>query len=1236
MIRKIHPQPQRRGVVMIVVVVMLAFFSVVALGFVIFAESEATTASYSRQASAPHMPDVHPDLLASQLIAQLLYGTTDPSSCLRGLSLSENMYGFAGGCIPFNGMGRLEHTPAGFTLTNFQAINPIRFFGDPSLRPVEKHLNAPYTYPDLNNILLAAVTADGRVLIQSAHRPWTGVNLSSTTADDKYRTLRPHRSYHPQFPLPADAGGDVKNLSWGLGANGGLNDSYWIDIGGPVHTAPDGRKYKALYAILLTSLDNRLNLAVTGNHFDPVTNGHASGPGLGRHEINLGKAFADPSVLAAILGKRYGSDTVPSAPLGTVSAPVYAATDFNMDLTAVKVALPVAGDKSVFPTYDAKFVSGKNVPPRANHPLGFSHRFPVGDDVPKLSAAEIEVLLRYGDTGSSAFTSIMPGLLGTTNWSDRKARQLITTLSSSLDRPGWAPMFKGDLSMASDYKMRQSDTFPKSLVKPTITYAPGAPPAPAGDFSPDWQSTPLARVDVNRKLRDYPAVNSMGVFDLTVSADQTKYDDATRDRRKLAQDIYDRFVVATGALTKLAGLPPTDDNYRANRYLAQLAINIVDYIDADEYSTTWLWNSPAHGQNQTPVPEDYVIGTELPKVVINEAYSQLDNDPKDVDANKKATFYLNNTWVELFNPLPTGHDVTLIRNNEAAYRLLVVKKGTPVGADPLGAVAKADIVTEVIDWEADANEPQAKKVISGDKQDKNQKSSPPVNTDTAYFYLLGPKAATFVPGNDPKIADGTTTGFLTHATPLLSRNIPDPAALDLLDPFMLVLQRLANPDLPHNDATADIGNLAKPYNPYVTIDFIEEVKVNDNRAFDKDDQIADAKKPTDFVSTGRLQPYVAKSEDQKPLTQGTDQPKHTFGELNRSTNNHYDQANFKLTWLVHLDRQLQSIVELKYASAQPMHLLTQKFWDGSQFHQHLAHWDKEDALLFRSLELLTVGDRTPNNVLHGQVSGKINPNEIWDVEILRALLDAQPNSHFTDADVDALFTAINSRRDAGQPQPNANSKPFMGFGAGVYAAPPASSRGVSSGMSSTMFGLAPPSGPGTHPFFSKGDQMLGKALNNITFTSNTFALWATVGFFEVTDDTVVPPRLGEELNRKDNRHIRHRFFAVIDRTEMIYVQGQTNKMVSAGSTDTITVNSMTPLGQPPVFRPGMMVEVGAQNGTTLEVVIVKSAAGNSFTADFQNTHPSGTPILVRGYAGPVPRYDVTKDNKVVPHFSVIE
>jgi hypothetical protein len=78
----------------------------------------------------------------------------------------------------------------------------------------------------------------------------------------------------------------------------------------------------------------------------------------------------------------------------------------------------------------------------------------------------------------------------------------------------------------------------------------------------------------------------------------------------------------------------------------------------------------------------------------------------------------------------------------------------------------------------------------------------------------------------------------------------------------------------------------------------------------------------------------------------------------------------------------------------------------------------------------------------------------------------------------------------------------------------------------------------SHPY--RRFEMLTKMFNNITNRSNTFAVFLTVGYFEVLQDLTGTAAtnpyfghyrlLGQEIGRADGRHKRHRMFAIVDRS----------------------------------------------------------------------------------------------------------
>ena len=768
----------------------------------------------------------------SYFLGQLIYDTDDMhgiTSAMRGHSLARTMYGLNGNystnlttrqttftpannVVPFNGTGRLHTTKANYNnpigIDDYFLVNYTYFQNEqpPFLRDPERlghgaagplgqlsgfraspnqlpgpyvgGFNAPYTYPDLNNMFLAAVKAGpivdatgkilappGAVLMQSFHRPYTGFGTLDPSnpfwtvgpADHwlSYLVLRPRPfDMGPGFPLPEDAGGDVKNLVGSPGYYDPVaqklcnNDSIWMDLGFPVMVAPNGKKFKPLFASLTTDLDNRINVNVHGNirAQDPQTGKwlHCSNQGWGPWEVNLGRVLSarnpsdptdtdpnnpkewtslftgtnappQPNVSQPTQYGRYGytrSSLTGTEPLphphaltGNVAAnvflppptlslpPFYSQIDYDgskddwqmgrVMSPPTTVASPVllpGGSPAGAQQQQQQFTSFPTYPPGygnaspasnelTNHPLLYNFFQPYADDR-RFRSSNMEALLRYMETGSQSLTSELFRLCPI-NFSDPKIRGLVTTRSFDIDRPGvraWLPNYQvGSYTLdltVSPPRYPQATASPRTSAIPF----PTDPRNVGGEFlRNDGRAADavLGRIDLNRPLPPYPVPNA--TTGRINSSDLNAFTAAQAAQAQLAQDIYDRLrLVTTGTMADPKSLGITlkarPQDFYALQWLAQLAVNIVDYIDADDYMTPFQWNTDDQGN---PI---YVYGTELPRVVLNEAYAETRNDPSDpgiTGPQKKATTnYITNFWVELlntFSPDPVRGDPGVAR-----------------------------------------------------------------------------------------------------------------------------------------------------------------------------------------------------------------------------------------------------------------------------------------------------------------------------------------------------------------------------------------------------------------------------------------------------------------------------------------------------------------------------------------------------------------------------------------------
>ncbi len=277
-LRRNQDATRRRGVILLVVLAMLTLFAIAGITFVLYANASSESARISRDAESytTSYPDMDPTTSLNFFLAQFIYGVSDNDtqlveSSLRGHSLAETMYGSWDAIAQqppsdaaFNGTGRLHETAEhirvpGPSLPQWcqlhlvperrQDVSPRSQL--PRFALVRQQSvatwprgtytggqNAPYTYPDVNNMFLATLnTSTGQIATPSFLRssvfgsgdPTTNSNWTNTQG--KYLTLRPRpQEMSSNFPFPDKTTGcDVQNS---LSDPGGL-DSIWMDIGSP-------------------------------------------------------------------------------------------------------------------------------------------------------------------------------------------------------------------------------------------------------------------------------------------------------------------------------------------------------------------------------------------------------------------------------------------------------------------------------------------------------------------------------------------------------------------------------------------------------------------------------------------------------------------------------------------------------------------------------------------------------------------------------------------------------------------------------------------------------------------------------------------------------------------------------------------------------------------------------------------------------------------------------------------
>lgn len=1051
--------------------------------------------------------------------------------------------------------------------------------------------------------------------------------------------------------------------------------------------------------------------------------------------------------------------------------------------------------------------------------------------------------------GTLLGTSPVAGINGQTIGSSQR-RFMVTTHSADVIFPGETPFIWDPSTSGYGYAVTTTDYSqapaggPLSYgdpSQPTRVYgvAPTAAPS-GGEYGSDYRAkglalgpgvtgsfnapspgyewptssqvqTALSRIDLNRRLTPYPLYDttfgytpgwsnpqSGNTYNIAFTgANLTIAQQALADRQKFANDIYRRLLAVTGVPPAANPSAPTDAELAPRRWLAQLAVNMVDYIDEDDIMTTFCFYnkeddptgtiditnatiafgtvpSNAGAPPQQELTRFWVVGTELPKVVLNEVSIQADVSDATVSGAGSHTIA---AWVELLNAvtqLPSqltqapgqpqdGYPIPL-----APYQVVIagglysapttsatatIPPSIGLTGNPLGTYNYMKAMTTAADFATTAStyrgtagpqpQPAASlsttingQTVAGSLAspyiDVNSSAAAPTNTP---YFILGPtvsgaaykdflqqSAATTVPTNTT-VLNGTpylkTANMqYTVASGYTLGSTGDPTKDERGTGLAVLLRRLANPHLPFQDDPTQAN-----WNPYVTVDYMSQVPIIGQDL------------TTPRQSRGKLEPYAGQTYIQSgnpassPVRfdaavsmtqeQNTNDPNltwfHTFGQKNNPT----QSGLTKYDWLVHLDRQVASPMELLHVSTYPPYQLTQRFMDVSSgtkvsFGHTLVSeatststpgWFDDTKRLYRIFEFMDTGSRGAGIAKNGRAAGKMNINTMFDLPLFHALVDANKNANSVTSNgiADTIWTNMlqgNALTGFGRtPYPTGTGgspalprdiepalvatlptyyktgglgggplydRPFLslatGQSTGVALSQFPNNRGIddtilrsftaSTGKTGRVFqnptdytGATPP-----HPYLQY--QLLSKIFNNVTTRSNVFAVWLTVGFFEVTDATTIPPKLGAEIGKAEGRNIRHRMFAIVDRTNLAAIQ--TNSLAPITVTDpdanggqgffrTTDMSTVIPAG--PTTDPRTSLSWSLTNGMNLvfepgtdneeTVTVVTDATTGKFVGEFHKSHSSGVPVIVRGNPGPWTRYDPRQDTAVVLHWNII-
>jgi hypothetical protein len=546
----------------------------------------------------------------------------------------------------------------------------------------------------------AAAGSSENTIIPSLHRPALIRYLMAqggSAAAMANAMLRPQGEFHYMVKGQLDFTGkrfDPVNGPWDVDTDGdGILDAVWVDLGYPVLTTADGRSYKPLFAIRCQDMDGRVNVNAHGSltqtqsdyetfrgkfaggngqdKTEPITTGMWKGQGVSPTEINPSYVIADKTTGARrsydahdeMMHTRYGSDGKPGTGAWTEDRRSLIATFRVPDLYNPSLgplnksyASPpdrqgrryVGLDQRGQPIYsDGQAIQEFSGALRDPHRMLLTRFSPVGLGGPQVadepySVYEMERVLRRFDRDASLLPDRLLQEIDPPNASGtgvRRPRQDITVAGFGHPRP---PVDIIEL-IRLDGRVSDIDAWVRNNLAPELLA--GLPMDINRPFGDGIDNNGNRIVDEAEEGAANSAWN--GIFPNGASVPLDLTNSGNTNNNKFARPFFARHLYCLAMLL-------VDRNYKHDfdgdgtsstnetaRWLAQWAVNVVDFRDSDAIMTRFVYDPnpfdgwSANDQNVATSSDSYmqntVYGCEQPLLLLTEVVAWHDRRMQKVD-----------------------------------------------------------------------------------------------------------------------------------------------------------------------------------------------------------------------------------------------------------------------------------------------------------------------------------------------------------------------------------------------------------------------------------------------------------------------------------------------------------------------------------------------------------------------------------------------------------------------------